>query len=50
MADLRVPNIDDNLVARLKAAAALARPKMTMQKLIVGLLEDALKRYEGRRK
>ena len=48
MADLRVPDIDENLMARLKAGAALA--KTTLKAFVVVLLAQALKQRDGRQR
>ena len=48
MADLRVPDIDENLMARLKAGAALA--KTTLKAFVVVLLTQALKQRDGRQR
>jgi len=44
MADLRIPDVDGDLQARLKAGAAMA--KMTLKAFIVELLTKALKERE----
>ena len=48
MADLRVPDIDDNLMARLKAGAALAQT--TLKAFVVILLTQGLKQRDGRQR
>jgi hypothetical protein len=48
MADLRVPDIDENLMARLKAGAALA--KTTLKAFVVVLLTQSLKQRDGRQR
>ena len=47
MADLRIPDIDDSLMARLKAGAALART--TLKAFAALLLAEALNRREGKK-
>lgn len=48
MAELRVANFDDELMARLKAAAALAR--LPMNEFIPVIIAQVLKLREGRKR
>ena len=47
MGDLRVPDIDDDLMAQLKSEAALA--KVTLREFVISLFIDALKRRGGKK-
>ena len=48
MAELRVANFDDELMARLKAAAAIAR--MPMNEFVPVIIAQILKIREGRKR
>jgi hypothetical protein len=48
MAELRVKNFNDDLMARMKSAAVLAR--CTVKEFVETLIAEALRRREGRKR
>ena len=48
MAELRVTNLDDSLMARVKAGAAMAG--LSIREFVAKLLTEALKRRDGRQR